>query len=89
MPPQWQAHAALAPAEEAGTGAISVLNAAVPPSFVRSDPDRYLALVEGPGSPRRLTPGATIAVGNTEPALDLDALIDPARSLRDGAVTVV
>jgi hypothetical protein len=44
-PPQWQAHAALAPAEEAGTGAISVLNAAVPPSFVRSDPDRYLALV--------------------------------------------
>ena len=45
VPPQWQAHAALAAAEETGTGAISVLNAALPPSFVRSDPDRYLALV--------------------------------------------
>ncbi len=43
-PPQWQAHAALAPAE-AGADTISVLNAAVPPSFVRADPDRYLALV--------------------------------------------
>ncbi|MBP6679286.1 MAG: hypothetical protein KA156_09390, partial [Paracoccus sp.] len=32
-PPQWQAHAALAPAE-AGADTISVLNAAVPPSFV-------------------------------------------------------
>lgn len=43
-PPQWQAYAALA-ATEAGTDAISVLNAAVPPSFVHTDPDRYLALV--------------------------------------------
>lgn len=43
-PPQWQAHVALAPAA-AGADTISVLNAAVPPSFVRADPDRYLAQV--------------------------------------------
>lgn len=43
--------------------------------------DRYLALVEGPGSPRRLTPGATIPVGNTEPALDLDTLLGGFRPL--------
>ena len=43
-PPQWQAHAALAAAED-GADTISVLNAAVPPSFVRADPDRYLAVV--------------------------------------------
>ncbi len=43
-PPQWQAQVALAPAE-AGADTISVLKAAVPPSFVRADPDRYLALV--------------------------------------------
>jgi hypothetical protein len=43
-PPQWQAYAALASAE-AGPEAISVLDAALPPSFVRAGPDRYLAQV--------------------------------------------
>lgn len=37
--------------------------------------DRYLALEEGPGDPRVLRPGETIGVGQTAPALDLDALI--------------
>jgi hypothetical protein len=43
-PPQWQGYAALASAE-AGPGAISALDLSVPPSFVRADPDRYLAYV--------------------------------------------
>ena len=43
--------------------------------------DRYLALMEGAGSPKRLNPGATIAVGNTEPALDLDTLLGGFRPL--------
>jgi ABC-type transporter Mla subunit MlaD len=33
--------------------------------------DRYLALEETPGSPRRLLPGATIPVARTSPALDI------------------
>lgn len=41
-PPQWQASAALTSAEPGG---ISVLDAALPPSFVRADPDRYLTQV--------------------------------------------
>lgn len=36
---------------------------------------RYLELLEGTGSPRRLHPGATIAASHTAPGLDLDALI--------------
>jgi phospholipid/cholesterol/gamma-HCH transport system substrate-binding protein len=43
--------------------------------------DRYLALDEGPGSPRRLPPGATIPVARTAPALDIDALIGGFRPL--------
>ncbi|ETB30503.1 MCE family protein [Mycobacterium avium] len=43
--------------------------------------DRYLALEEGPGSPRRLPPGATIPLARTSPALDLDALIGGFRPL--------
>lgn len=44
--------------------------------------DRYLALVQGSDSDaRRLAPGGTIAVSNTEPALDLDTLLGGFRPL--------
>lgn len=44
--------------------------------------DRYLALLEGQSSDApKLIPGATIAVGNTEPALDLDTLLGGFRPL--------
>ena len=43
--------------------------------------DRYLALEDGPGSPRRLPPGATIPLARTSPALDIDALIGGFRPL--------
>lgn len=43
--------------------------------------DRYLALEESPGPPRRLPPGATIPLARTSPALDLDALIGGFRPL--------
>jgi phospholipid/cholesterol/gamma-HCH transport system substrate-binding protein len=37
--------------------------------------DRYLALEEGPGGLKMLSPGQTIPLSRTKPALDLDALI--------------
>jgi phospholipid/cholesterol/gamma-HCH transport system substrate-binding protein len=37
--------------------------------------DRYLELVDGPGSTRRLPPGAQIPDDHTSPALDLDLLL--------------
>jgi phospholipid/cholesterol/gamma-HCH transport system substrate-binding protein len=43
--------------------------------------DRYLALEEGPGPPRRLPSGATIPLARTSPALDIDALIGGFRPL--------
>lgn len=43
--------------------------------------DRYLALMEGTGEQRRLGPGGTIAVAQTEPALDLDTLLGGFRPL--------
>jgi phospholipid/cholesterol/gamma-HCH transport system substrate-binding protein len=43
--------------------------------------DRYLALEEGPGSLRRLAPGATIPLAQTSAALDIDALIGGFRPL--------
>jgi phospholipid/cholesterol/gamma-HCH transport system substrate-binding protein len=43
--------------------------------------DRYLALEEGPGPPRRLAKGATIPLARTSPALDIDALIGGFRPL--------
>lgn len=43
--------------------------------------DRYLALTEGAGVTRRLNPGDTIAVADTEPALDLDTLLGGFRPL--------
>ena len=42
---------------------------------------RYMALEEGAGGVRRLHPGATIPLSQTEPALDLDALIGGFRPL--------
>jgi phospholipid/cholesterol/gamma-HCH transport system substrate-binding protein len=42
---------------------------------------RFLALEEGPGSPRRLNPGDVIPLVRTAPALDLDALIGGFRPL--------
>lgn len=43
--------------------------------------DRYLALEEAAGPPRRLPPGATIPLARTSPALDVDALIGGFRPL--------
>ncbi len=43
--------------------------------------DRYLALEDGPGPVDRLTPGATIPLARTAPALDVDALIGGFRPL--------
>jgi phospholipid/cholesterol/gamma-HCH transport system substrate-binding protein len=43
--------------------------------------DRYLALEEGPGAPRRLPAGTTIPLARTAPALDVDALIGGFRPL--------
>src|ERR1700743_3554839 len=42
---------------------------------------RYVALEEGAGNIRRLSPGGTIPLARTEPALDLDALIGGFRPL--------
>ena len=43
--------------------------------------NRYLELQEGAGGIKRLSPGQTIAIGHTAPALDLDALIGGFRPL--------
>jgi phospholipid/cholesterol/gamma-HCH transport system substrate-binding protein len=43
--------------------------------------DRYLELQEGAGSTEQLKPGQTIAMANTEPSVDLDALIGGFRPL--------
>src|ERR1700684_2138653 len=43
--------------------------------------DRYLALEDGAGPPRRLQPGATIPLARTSPALDIDALVGGFRPL--------
>lgn len=43
--------------------------------------DRYLALEDGPGGVKPLTPGQTIPPPRTQPALDLDALIGGFRPL--------
>jgi phospholipid/cholesterol/gamma-HCH transport system substrate-binding protein len=42
---------------------------------------RYLQLTEGAGDTKKLNPGDTIALAQTEPALDLDALIGGFRPL--------
>jgi phospholipid/cholesterol/gamma-HCH transport system substrate-binding protein len=38
--------------------------------------DRYMELVEGAGDPKQLRSGGTIPAGQTDPALDLDALLN-------------
>ena len=43
--------------------------------------DRYLALEEGAGGAKTLSPAHTIPLDRTEPALDLDALIGGFRPL--------
>ena len=46
--------------------------------------DRYLEISSGPGELRKLAPGGTIPVQNTEPALDLDALLGGLRPVLKG-----
>lgn len=46
--------------------------------------DRYLEIGSGPGELRKLPAGATIAQSNTQPALDLDALLGGLRPVLKG-----
>lgn len=46
--------------------------------------DRYLEITSGPGELRKLPPGSTIAKENTQPALDLDALLGGLRPVLKG-----
>ena len=46
--------------------------------------DRFLEITSGPGDLRKLPPGGTIALGQTEPALDLDALLGGLRPVLKG-----
>ena len=46
--------------------------------------DRYLEVTSGPGDLRKLPAGATIAKENTQPALDLDALLGGLRPVLKG-----
>ncbi len=46
--------------------------------------NRYLEITSGPGELRKLPPGGTIAMGNTQPALDLDALLGGLRPVLKG-----
>lgn len=46
--------------------------------------DRYLEIASGPGELRKLPPGATIPKQNTQPALDLDALLGGLRPVLKG-----
>jgi phospholipid/cholesterol/gamma-HCH transport system substrate-binding protein len=46
--------------------------------------DRYLDLVDGPGSTKRLPAGAQISVSHTAPALDLDLLLGGLKPLIHG-----
>jgi phospholipid/cholesterol/gamma-HCH transport system substrate-binding protein len=46
--------------------------------------DRYLEITSGPGDLRKLAAGATIAKENTQPALDLDALLGGLRPVLKG-----
>jgi len=46
--------------------------------------DRFLEITSGPGDLRKLPPGGTIALANTEPALDLDALLGGLRPVLKG-----
>ena len=46
--------------------------------------DRYLEITSGPGDLRKLSEGATIPKENTQPALDLDALLGGLRPVLKG-----
>lgn len=46
--------------------------------------DRYLEIASGPGELRKLPAGGTIAKSNTQPALDLDALLGGLRPVLKG-----
>jgi phospholipid/cholesterol/gamma-HCH transport system substrate-binding protein len=46
--------------------------------------DRYLEILSGPGDLKKLPPGSTIAKENTQPALDLDALLGGLRPVLKG-----
>lgn len=46
--------------------------------------NRYLEIAAGPGDLRKLPTGATIALSNTQPALDLDALLGGLRPVLKG-----
>lgn len=46
--------------------------------------DRYLEITSGPGDLVKLPPGSTIAKDNTQPALDLDALLGGLRPVLKG-----
>ncbi|MUL44370.1 MCE family protein [Mycobacterium sp. CBMA293] len=46
--------------------------------------DRYMEIASGPGELRKLPSGGTIALSNTQPALDLDALLGGLRPVVKG-----
>jgi phospholipid/cholesterol/gamma-HCH transport system substrate-binding protein len=46
--------------------------------------DRYLDLIDGPGSTRALPPGSQIAIDHTAPALDLDLLLGGLKPVTQG-----
>lgn len=46
--------------------------------------DRYLEIASGPGELRKLPPGGTVVLANTQPALDLDALLGGLRPVVKG-----
>lgn len=46
--------------------------------------DRYLEILAGPGDLKKLAPGSTISQENTQPALDLDALLGGLRPVLKG-----
>jgi phospholipid/cholesterol/gamma-HCH transport system substrate-binding protein len=46
--------------------------------------DRFLEIASGPGELRKLPPGGTIAQSNTQPSLDLDALLGGLRPVLKG-----
>lgn len=74
-------------------GAVAVVEFSVDPSVVLTEGtkaairwanpigDRYMALLDKPGSAGKLNPGATIPAARTEPALDLDTLLGGFRPL--------
>jgi phospholipid/cholesterol/gamma-HCH transport system substrate-binding protein len=46
--------------------------------------DRYMEVTSGPGELRKLPPGGTVSIDNTQPALDLDALLGGLRPVVKG-----